>query len=559
MKPVRFVSKVFRSYEFGDWMISLMAVVIFLLMILKMMIFPYGVFGFGESNIYTEGLVSRTGFQTINPLFVDYNEADREVSRLVFSGLMKYDPTQREIVEDMGKLVINETKTEYTFTLREGLKWHDGKSLTANDVYFTFHDVIQDPTFSNQILKANFSGVEIVQIDERTVRFILEKPNIFFKTNLTIGILPKHLLEDVAPVDLLQAEFNQMPIGSGPYMFSSPVETENDGRMQVTLQRNPYYYNEPSEIEFIRFIAFSTFDDLIEQSNIINGVVRLSGPAIANFKNDERFELLPYELPQYMAVFMNMESEILQEDQLVRLALQKAIDKKELIGNLSEKKIVDTPLMELSQEDWVYQSSTEEAQGALKDSGFEYAEEDTEKMGIRYNEDGEALEVNLIARLYDEGTYQYEESIEAITFMTEAWEGIGFNVITELLPVDQFEQRIMLRDYDLLYVGQSLGYNLDTYSYWHSTQADPMGQNFSNYKSFQVDSLIEDIRSVFNQEKRTRELNELAERIKEDVPAIFLFRPVYYYASDGKVTGISMDGVVFPSDRFVNVSSWSFK
>ena len=114
------------------------------------------------------------------------------------------------------------------------------------------------------------------------------------------------------------------------------------------------------------------------------------------------------------------------------------------------------------------------------------------------------------------------------------------------------------RAYDLLLVGQILGYNLDTYSYWHSTQATPVGQNFSNYKSFQVDSLIETIRSTFDQDKRHEKLTELAERIKDDIPSIFLYRPVYYYASDSKVSGISMEGVVFPSDRFGTMSKWKF-
>ena len=116
----------------------------------------------------------------------------------------------------------------------------------------------------------------------------------------------------------------------------------------------------------------------------------------------------------------------------------------------------------------------------------------------------------------------------------------------------------MSRQYDLLLVGQLLGYNLDTYSYWHSTQANPLGQNLSNYKSFQVDSLIENIRSTFDIEEREEYLNDLAERLKDDVPAIFLYRPIYYYATDAKITGLTMDSVVYPSDRFSSMYLWSF-
>ena len=523
-----------------------------------MMLFPYGLFGFGETGIYTEGLVAKSGIQNINPLFVDYNEADREVSALVFSGLMKYDLENQAVVDDMATLTISEDKMEYTFVLREGLKWHDGNPVTIDDVYFTYHDIILSESFQNEILKTNFAGVLIEKIDESTIKFRLEKPNIFFVSNFIIGVLPEHILGGVDPYDLLQDNFNKNPIGSGPYMVTEPVEAFSDGRTQITLERNPYYYSEPSEVEYHRFIVYPTMEQLIEEINSVNSVVKVTGNYILDFQNNERFELLAYELPQYVAVFMNMESEILKESEGVRLALQKAIDKDELLLDFVDKIRVDTPLMELSQEDWEYQADIEQAQGSLKDAGYNYPEEDTEHVGIRYNEDGLGLELRLVARAYNEGTYQYEETTKIVSFMQDAWESIGFSIQVEFLADDAFKEAVMGRQYDLLMVGQLLGYNLDTYSYWHSTQANPLGQNLANYKSFQVDSLIEDIRSTFDVEEREESLTSLAEKLKEDLPAIFLYRPIYYYATDNKLSGLSMENVVYPSDRFSFMPFWSF-
>ena len=558
---MKFFSKivaVIKTYDYRDKVISAAVVAIFLLMLVKMMVFPYGLFGFGETNIYTEGIVSRSGIQNINPLFVDYNEADREVSSLVFSGLMKYDLEKRAVVDDMAQLTINEDKTQYRFVIREGLKWHDGKAVTAEDVYFTFHDIVLHPSFQNEILKTNFGGVEMELEDEMTITFKLEKPNVFFITNLTTGILPKHILEGVDPYEILQDDFNKSPIGTGPYMVTEPVESFADGRTQITLSLNPYYYAERSDIEFMRFIAYPSMQELIEEIDVVNGVPKVSGNYILDFVNNERFDLFPYELPQYTAVFMNLESPILKDSKKVRLALQKAVDKDALIGEGMDKIKVDTPLMSLNQEDWEYQSSTEQAMGALKDAGYRYQKEDTEHAGIRYNNDEEGLELNFIARYYDENTYQYEETLKVVNFLEKSWEDIGFAINVELLPSELFKERVMQRNYDLLLVGQILGYNLDTYSYWHSTQATPVGQNLSNYKSFQVDSVIEAIRSTFDEEKKAEKLLELAERLKGDVPAVFLYRPVYYYASDSRMTGISMDGVVFPSDRFSKIWQWQF-
>lgn len=552
------VVSVIRAYDYCDKVISIAAVAIFLLMIVKMIVFPYGMLGFGETKVYTEGIVSKNGIQNINPLFVDYNEADREVSRLVFSGLMKYDSESKAIVDDMGILSISEDKTEYVFKMRDGLKWHDGKPVTAEDVYFTFHDVILDPALPNEILKMNFSGVNVELVDEKTVKFKIEKPNIFFIANFVTGILPEHILGGVDSADLLQNEFNKKPVGAGPYMVAESLETFPNGRTQITLERSPYYYGETSDIEFMRFIAYSSMEDLIEEVDAVNGVTKVSGKYISDFQNNDRFELIPYELPQYTAVFMNMESKVLNSKK-VRLALIKAVDKDALLADSTDKIRVDTPLMELNQEDWYYKHSLEEAEGSLKDAGYEYQKEDTEKAGIRYNKDEDALELNFIAKLYDEGTYQFEETEKVVEALHSVWESIGFSIQVEFLPEDEFKSRVSSRKYDLLFVGQALGYNLDTYSYWHSMQATPVGQNLSNYKSFQVDSLIEDIRYVFNPDKRKSNLKELAENIKEDVPAIFLYRPVYYYATDGRVSGVSMKDVVFSSDRFSGISKWKFE
>ncbi|MCK9186904.1 ABC transporter substrate-binding protein [Candidatus Gracilibacteria bacterium] len=560
MKLLKWIIKVFKSYTYADKIISVFCVLAFLLMIVKMMVFPYGFFGFGVSDTYAEGIVARNGIQNINPLFVDYNDADREVSSLVFSGLMKYDPSKKAVIDDMGTMTLNESKTEYTFVIKTGVKWHDGKDFSVDDVYFTYHDLVMDKDFPNEILKANFDGVTVEKIDNKTIKFKLLKPNIFFTTNLTTGILPKHLLEGVKSYDLLQNTFNKLPVGTGPYMVTSPVESFPDGRSQITLTINPYYYNKISEITNLRIIAYPTADLLMENISSYNASPRVTGKVADEFRANDRFKLLSYELPQYTAVFFNMAQAPIKDNKKLRIALQKAIDKDKLVGEngiLKDMARVDTPMIDLDQKAWVSASSKAEAEVALKDAGYTFSREKLENM--RYGKDGNPLKLNLIARLYDEGTPQYEEAKAVVGFLQFSWEEVGIGIEVEFLSQDDFKTRVMTRKYDILFVGQSLGYNLDTYSFWHSSQANATGQNFSNYKSFAVDSLIEDIRSVFNQEKKDKEVAQLAGFIKEDVPAVFLYRPVYYYATDEKVSGIAMSGATFTSDRFFNIGEWKFE
>jgi ABC-type transport system substrate-binding protein len=137
-----------------------------------------------------------------------------------------------------------------------------------------------------------------------------------------------------------------------------------------------------------------------------------------------------------------------------------------------------------------------------------------------------------------------------------SWRKIGVEVEAQLAYPDEFAARVQNRDYDLLLTGQSLGYNLDTYSYWHSSQADGNGLNLSNYKSFAADSLIETIRKTFENENKEEFLKDLAKEIKEDVPAIFLYRPSYVFATDWKVENVELENLAYPSDRFLNITDW---
>ncbi len=558
MNFFRKIIEVFKTYTYADKITSVLALAVFLLMLTKMIVFPYGLFGFGQNSIYTEGLVSKNGIQSINPLFIDYNEADREVSRLVFAGLMKYEPSKKAVVDDMVHLTISEDKKDYVFTLIDGLKWHDGEAVTIDDVYFTFHDLILNPAFPNDILRTNFSGVKVAKINEKTIKFTLEKPNAFFVSNFLTGILPKHILKDVNPADILQNDFNKKPIGSGAFMVKDAIESFQDGRSQITLVRNDTFYGEKSAIEKMRFIVYPTMDALWDHIDAVNGVVKVSGDNVLKFVENDRFTLVPYELPQYSAIFMNMESKILKNSD-VRSGLAHSLDKNSYIGDSLDKISINTPILELKQKDWGYKYDLDLANANMKTAGFKYNTEDTNHEGFRYDNLENTLELRLVARLYDEGTYQFNETKNLVSFLVESWKKVGVNIQVQFLPVEAFNERVSKRDYDILLVGQNLGYNSDTYSFWHSTQAGPLGQNLSSYKSFRVDSLIEDVRSTFDQTQSLNRLTELAQALKDDIPAIFLYRPIYYYASDSKLAGLSMDGVVFPSDRFANIPIWKFQ
>ena len=98
-----------------------------------------------EGGIYAEGVIGEINL--INPVFANQNPTDSDIVKLVFSGLMKYDSETNSILDDLADHTLSADQKTYTFTIKENAYFHDGNKVTADDVYFTFHDIIQNPEF----------------------------------------------------------------------------------------------------------------------------------------------------------------------------------------------------------------------------------------------------------------------------------------------------------------------------------------------------------------------------------------------------------------------------
>ena len=505
-----------------------------------------------SESFYVEGILSERP-AVINPLYADLSDANRDLSSLVFSGLTKYDPNLKAFVQDLAELTILEDKKTYRFKLRDNVFWHDGQKLTVDDVYFTYHDLIQNADFQNPVLKANFEGVKITKVDDKTIDFSLRAPNSFFITNFNVGILPMHLLKDVSIADLQNDLFNIKPVGTGPYMVNDPMETLNDGRQRLLLTRFDNYYGTRSKIKNIKILLYPDVQSLLKEINILDLIAKVPRDIIGDIKNDSRFISGIYQLPQYTAVFFNTESAILKKYK-VRLALQDSLDKSKLLQILDNKAAINTPLLDLNQLEWSTKVNLEEAKGALFDSGYKA---ETEKNEIyRVDSKGNNLSLTLLARAYDKGTGLYLENEKVINFLVESWKQIGVDIKVKLEDSSSFQDMLTKRDYDIVLIGQSLGYNNDTYAYWHSSQANESGLNLSNYKSFAADSLIEKVRNTFDNSEREVLLKNLAKVLSEDIPAIFLFRPTYVFAHESKVKGFILENFAYVSDRYSNIGQW---
>jgi len=539
-----------KSFNRKEKVLGFVLGAVFLLSLFSIL-FPGIGFLSGEGKVYTEGIVGE--ITHLNPVFTEFSEADADIASLIFSGLVKYNSVTEGFEEDMATHTLSDDQLTYTFTLKNGLFWHDGIEIKADDLYFTFASVLQSPDFNNPILKSNFDGVKIEQVDTRTVTFTLNSPNSFFFSAMTVGLLPEHILGDVPVSELDVHAFNQIPIGSGPYQVAEPYEMHDDGSASVVLSVFPQYYGSAASIEKIRFVAYPTSTALAENRSVWNGAARIRQSLLEEM-DLTNLVTYQYELPQYTALFFNTDSQFLIKKK-ERLGISKALDKDEILSAIDYKVRIDTPLLELSQTEWIYESNPEEARGALFDAGWTLAEGAT----VRTNEDGALYSLRLVRRDFS-GENELQEEINQITadLIKAQLAEVGVEVAIEKYTLDELGEIIKTRDYDMLLYGQSLGYNLDTFAYWHSSQASETGLNLSNYQNPNADVLIEKIRSTFDLTEKQSLLEDLGATLADDVPAVFLYTPSYYYVVDTKLTGVNFKKLLLPKDRFTTISSWEF-
>lgn len=663
-----------------------------------------------RGGTYIEGSVGQV--QPLNPWFTVTNNVNRDIVSLVFAGLQKYNPNTKRIEDDLASLAISRDAKLYTLTLKDNLFWHDSTKqaphpVTADDVLFTFQ-TIQNPDFPNALLRQNFRGVKVEKIDTQTVRFTLDEPYSFFASNLTIGLLPKSAFDGVPVRKLEQTlDFGLKPIGAGPFSFKSLVQT--DLSTEVTLEQFPRPIDPDTYLKRIVLRIFPDYNSLLADIRNLDGVRLVPRNDRGEPIIPRRFIAIPYSLPQYVALFFNLDRPFLQ-DRNLRLGLQLGTNKQALVEAVGEKKIVDTPLLELDTANWRYNFDLQAAQGALFESKWNLPEKvrlqrlleireantvgplhaecivllDTGAVltltgslaqaklgstvnGARIQQHPTASGTWIVAlstaggtgslhlgqnlvRLVDEkekpldtvyvwrtsnvkefkraseeqrlvdrflasraGQLPLQEKItvqdfslengmlrlrtdrdvidtrvndrgerlvlrlltsssppsyrKAAEMIRDQWATLGVEVTIDI-PESRsaFEKKLISRDYDMLLFGQSLLDNLDSYPYWHSDGIQRLDSdlanlrldayNFSQYSSFQADSLLTQIRQTFNERERQEALSELRKIIAEDVPAVFLYSPLYTTAYHQDVHNVVIGSLSQHSDRFLSMHQW---
>ena len=488
--------------------------------------------------------------QSLNPLFALLNDADRDISELIFAGLLKYDQ-EGSLIKDLAKdYKISKDGKIYEFTLEDNLFWSDGEEITTQDIVFTIESV-RNPEVQSP-LRLIWQEVKVEKTDNKTIKFILPNPYPPFLENFTFKILPYHIFNKVSPQAFI-LEPPQNLTSSGQFEIKV-IEKDSENKIRkIILERNPNFHGKASFLEKIEITFIPTTGDFPTWKNKALSFAGISSEQKSIFK--ENFNIYKLSVPRYFALFLNQNKSILSQKE-VREALAFATPKNEIIEKilLGEARIIDSPFLpenRIEGDFKQYKFNLKKAREILEKAGWQ----DKDKDGIRekiLKEGEKTTPLKLI--LF---TVEQEELKKAAEIIQARWKEIGVKlVIRTLEPTKLLQENIKERKYDILLFGQGLSIIPDPYPFWSSFQKEYPGLNLSLYQNKDIDELLKNSREELNSKKRRGLLQKAQQKITDDIPAIFLYSPYYLYAVRDEVKGIDGKYIVDPSKRFINIENW---
>jgi len=501
----------------------------------------------------TEGIIGTPRF--INPVLA-ISDADRDLTALTYSGLLKAAPDGKLLPDLAEKVNISEDGLKYIFTLKENITFHDGEPVTADDVVFTIGR-IQDPAIKSP-RRANWEGVSVEKTGEREIKMTLKQAYSPFLQNATIGILPAHIWKNVEPEMFPFSEYNIKPIGSGPFALKE-IKRNADAPVSYELQpfRN-YALNRPY-LKTLRVRFYPSEDKLLDayKAGEIEAASAIS-PANVGSLRFNQMSLLQSPLPRVFGVFFNQNEAKIFNNKEVRKALNAAVDKEKIVREILSgyATAIDSPIPPGIIEEYDTNRATTtrpadliaEAARILQQNGWKKGGDGVYSRTIKKNT--ERLSFTL-------STSDTAELKTVAEFLKKTWTELGAEAELKIFEPGNLNQNVIRpRQYDALLFGEIVGRDLDLFAFWHSSQRNDPGLNIALYTNIKTDKLLEEARSIADTAERMKKYRAFEEEILSDTPAVFLYAPDFIYILPRRIKGVELGYMTAPSDRFANIERW---
>lgn len=430
---------------------------------------------------------------------VGLDGASERIDNLIFDDLLERDEHLNVKPALADRWEIPDALT-YVFHLHPGVKFHNGASLTARDVKWTFDSLLTGKIRSTK--SGAYRLVDHIEArDDLTVVFHLKEPFATLLWNLSdgaIGIVPNGSL----------SEMTAHPIGSGPFKF---VSAEPD--KEIILERNDAYWGEKPKLERVRLAVvpdMTTRALELRKGSADIAINSLTPDMVGTLQQESRLAVLrgPGTVLQYMA--FNYRDPILK-DVRVRQALAYAIDRRPMLEYLW-RGFAQPASSILPVQSWAYSSDVptynydpERARQLLDAAGYRSingvrfhllmktsTDENTRLMVAVLQQQLRQVQIRLDIRTFEFATFYADISKGAFQFYSLRW--IGGNE-----DPDIFEYA------------------------FHSSKFTPNGANRSFYSNPRVDALIDEARTELDQTKRKQLYAQVQRILAEDLPSINLW------------------------------------
>jgi peptide/nickel transport system substrate-binding protein len=490
-----------------------------------------------------EGLIGVPRF--INPV-IAISETDRDLSTLIYSGLIKIN-SEGEVVHDLAdSMIISEDGLTYDIKIKDTAYFHDGKPVTVDDLIFTIEKT-QDPAIKSP-KRPNWDGIMVEKINDKEISFTLKQAYTPFIYNLTLGILPKHIWNEISSDEFAFSKYNLEPIGSGPFEVDS-VRKDSDGIIKKFSLKsfNKYTLGEPY-IDRMLFTFYKNEEDLVQaiNKNNINSAHSISPLKIDKVAN-ENIITNTSSFSRTFALYLNKSNSEVLSNINVRKVLNLVSPQKEIIDSvlMGYAKPTNSPIPKY---DFVAPNpDTESAKNILEKDGWIKNDK-----GV-YEKSGKTLKFSI-------STANVDELINVTELLAKKYREFGFEIDVKIFePNDLTLNVIRPRNFESIFFGQVINKDLDLYGFWHSSQRNDPGLNISGFTNIEADKELEKIRGVLDSEERNRSLQIFEKEVINEIPAIFLYSPDFLYITPSKLRSEIPQSIVTSSDRFTDIEKWYIK
>lgn len=500
---------------------------------------------------YTEGMVSQPRY--VNPLLSQTSQADEDLVTLIYSGLFGHDANGNVVPDMADHYDVSDDGKTYKVYLKDGITWHDGEPFSADDVIFTIK-TLQDPTYKSP-LRQNWLGVEVSSEGPNEVTFTLKKSYFAFLETLTLGILPKHVWENVSSEKFLLAESNLKPVGTGPYEFVDFEQDSSGNVLSYKLRSNQNYYKRAPYIDRLTFYFYEDQAAVLDAYNKkeISGIYNVKTEDEQSITSRKGTQILGLDSPRMFGLFWNVTKSVPLADAQVREALSYAIDRQQIVQGVlnGEGQPAYSPILPFMtgyvdlNEKPVYNQDT--AKKLLDEAGWTVGSDGVREKG------GQKLAFEVL-------TPDWPELVATSDRLKQSFAAIGVQITVKVEAASDLQQNeLKNRDYQAVLFGQAAMLESDPFSFWHSSQKSEGGLNIAVYDNSEADATLENLRTATNENDKLKDYKDFQVNFFKNNPALFLYTPKYLYVVNSNIKGIETTKINSPSGRLANLPNWYIK